>query len=181
MQNASTTEDGAYTLTPDKVASNRVTRNVDWRWAITSDDEWYKAAYYQPASQGGDVDSYWLYPTSSNSITTADANYSNPDGDVTPVGSYPANYYGTHDQGGNAWEWTEGIDYRFPDSRIQRGGSFIYRGGEGALRSTTDTAGLTTGRSFVAGFRVVQIPGPSSLALLGAGGICTLIRRRTSR
>ena len=25
--------------------------------------EWYKAAYYQPAAQGGDTDNYWLYPT----------------------------------------------------------------------------------------------------------------------
>ncbi len=43
---------------------------------IPSEDEWYKAAYYQPADQGGDTDNYWLYPTASNTeptIATANA------------------------------------------------------------------------------------------------------------
>jgi len=33
-----------------------------------TDDEWYKAAYNQPAAQGGDSDDWWLYPTASNTL-----------------------------------------------------------------------------------------------------------------
>src|SRR5262245_61764617 len=54
------TEIGAYTLTPGGISANTITRNANWQWAVTSEDEWYKAAYHQPASAGGDVDNYWL-------------------------------------------------------------------------------------------------------------------------
>ncbi len=47
-QNNSTTEDGAYTLTAQGISNNTVNRNGNWKWAVTSEDEWYKAAYYDP-------------------------------------------------------------------------------------------------------------------------------------
>ena len=37
-------------------------------WLVPSEDEWYKAAYYQPAAKGGDSDGYWAYPTRTNSL-----------------------------------------------------------------------------------------------------------------
>ncbi len=45
---ASTTEDGAYTLNGavTSAALNAVTRNSGASWFIPSEDEWYKAAYY---------------------------------------------------------------------------------------------------------------------------------------
>lgn len=76
---------------------------------MTSEDEWYKAAYHQPASQGGDADDYWLYPTSGNTITNAQANYNFFIGNTTPVGSYAANFNGAFDMGGNVFEWNEAI------------------------------------------------------------------------
>ena len=107
-QNSSTTEDGAYTLTPGGVSDNTIARNVGWRWAVTSENEWYKAAYYQPAALGGDADNYWRYPTASNTLTTAQANYVNVGlDDTVPVGSYAPNFYGTFDMGGNVNEWNE--------------------------------------------------------------------------
>jgi hypothetical protein len=36
-----------------------VNRETDWKWAITSEDEWYKAAYYKGGSTGA---GYWDYP-----------------------------------------------------------------------------------------------------------------------
>jgi formylglycine-generating enzyme required for sulfatase activity len=46
---------------------------------------------------------------------------------ITPVGAYSASasYYGTYDQAGQLWEWTEGI-YVDPTgpNRIVRGGSW---------------------------------------------------------
>jgi hypothetical protein len=63
-QNASTTEDGAYTLNGATlaIALNAVQRNAGAKWFIPTENEWYKAAYYQPVGQGGDADSYWAYP-----------------------------------------------------------------------------------------------------------------------
>jgi hypothetical protein len=100
-QDSSTTEDGAYTIT----GIPYVVRNANWLWSVTNVNEWYKAAYHQPANQGGDTDSYWLYPTSSNvTPTSAQANYNNTINNTTPVGSYAANYYGAFDMAGNVWE-----------------------------------------------------------------------------
>lgn len=67
MQDATTTERGAYNL--DGALGSTLglaSRNADARWFIPTENEWYKAAYHQPASQGGDQDDYWLYPTQSN-------------------------------------------------------------------------------------------------------------------
>ena len=66
-QDASTTEAGVYTIS-DGISE---TRAADAQYFITSENEWYKAAYHQPAADGGDVDHYWLYPTASNSNPTA--------------------------------------------------------------------------------------------------------------
>ena len=53
---------------------------------------------------------YWLYPTKSNSITTAMANYDVVPFHTTDVGSYAhPSPYGTYDQGGNVYEWNETI------------------------------------------------------------------------
>jgi len=61
-QGRGNTETGAYTLTLGGLAPRNAGATV---W-IPSENEWYKAAYHQPAAQGGDADNYWLYPTGSN-------------------------------------------------------------------------------------------------------------------
>ena len=59
------------------------TKNSGARYWIPSENEWYKAAYYQPAGAGGDSDDYWLYPTRSNTTpnsrngSSTDANSGN--------------------------------------------------------------------------------------------------------
>lgn len=134
------TETGAYTLV-DFQESGAVKRNADAKYWIPSEDEWYKAAYYDPAKPG--KNKYWMYPTMSdnpprsalvtdNALSPA-ANFQNvyldnPAGVLTPVGSYPGStsHYGTFDQGGSLWEWTEAA---YPDpasgpNRIVRGGSW---------------------------------------------------------
>ncbi len=49
VQGDSTTEDGAYDLdgAVTEAALLAISREADWKWAITSEDEWYKAAYYK--------------------------------------------------------------------------------------------------------------------------------------
>lgn len=134
-QDATTTEDGAYTLTAAAIAANTVARNLGARFWLPSDDEWYKAAYHQPSGAGGDFTDYWPYPT---------RNYEAPYSEAPPGGANSANaccetgrlatdvgayvnspsYYGTFDQAGNVQEWTEEIIY--VTNRRVRGGSWVY-------------------------------------------------------
>ena len=88
-QNASTTEDGAYPLNGAiaDTALNAVSRNAGARWFISTENEWYKAAYHQPAAQGGDLDDYWLLPTRTNSTSYSDQ----PPGSGAPIRSNTAN------------------------------------------------------------------------------------------
>jgi sulfatase modifying factor 1 len=61
-EGSSTTENGTYTLTSTGISNNTVTRNANATyWAVASENEWYKAAYYNPTNS-----SYYLYPTQSN-------------------------------------------------------------------------------------------------------------------
>jgi formylglycine-generating enzyme len=69
-----TTETGAYTLNGAMSDSTLMTvaRNANAKWFIASENEWYKAAYYQPSTQGGDSDGYWAYPMKTNSVPYSD-------------------------------------------------------------------------------------------------------------
>jgi len=73
-QTASTTEGGAYSLNgaETNAALQAVTRSTDAQWFIPSENEWYKAAYYQPSEHGGDADGYWTYPTRTNASPNSD-------------------------------------------------------------------------------------------------------------
>ena len=73
-QGPGTTETGAYTLngaTTDSALAT-VTRSAEATWFIPTENEWYKAAYYQPTAAGGDFDGYWLYPMKTNSVPYSD-------------------------------------------------------------------------------------------------------------
>jgi len=193
-EGSGTTETGTYTLTNNSIANNTVTRNAGATWAVTSENEWYKAAYYNPNTR-----SYYLYPTSSNTQPGTnladpsgnDANYYNGvtfpiDGGyyTTPVGQFAnsPSPYGTYDQGGDVWQWNESIYNGF--YRGLRGGSFSYTGSY--LESNADYSFVypTNGVSYL-GFRVTEIPAtvpePGALALLAVGGIGLAVRRRVRR
>jgi len=194
-QGAGSTETGAYNIT-DGVSE---TRAANASYFLPSEDEWYKAAYHQPASQGGDSDNYWLYPTASNSVpTVATANsvgdISNPgthvanyssgavwnglNGNVTTVGSAgpnSASFYGTFDQSGNVWEWNQTLGTG--SGRGLRGGSWR-NGLEAVLRSSFRNNFGPTLESFDVGFRVASpVPEPASFALFAVGSALTLHRR----
>jgi formylglycine-generating enzyme required for sulfatase activity len=134
-QDATTTEDGAYTLTSAAIAANTVTRNPGARFWLPSDDEWYKAAYHQPHDAGGDFSDYWPYPTRNLDAPFSEAPPGGPNSAnaccetglwATDVGAYrnASSYYGTFDQAGNVQEWTEEIV--FVTNRRIRGGSWDY-------------------------------------------------------
>lgn len=156
-QDAWLTEDGTYaTLGAPTIGANvnqpyqPILRKPGAVWVIPTEDEWYKAAYHK---NDGPTANYSTYPTNytgsgwfgtpNNNVIDPDpgnnANYhiGNPDDDCigspysrTQVGEFEnsPSSYGTYDQGGNVWEWTEtrylnvngGLTFR----RVMRGGSF---------------------------------------------------------
>ena len=190
-----TTETGAYTLNGYNGEDGpTIQRNAGATWAVTSQNEWYKAAYYKG---GGTNAGYWTYATQSNTAPSAtsptaapnSANYY-PGGPfhTTDVGAYTgsASAYGTFDQNGNVYDWNEAIvsqgsGYAF---REARGGSFN-EDGSGALKSspTYDYGGYPAGDGDYIGFRVVElVPEPASIIAL-LGGLAGLlgIRRRPTQ
>jgi MYXO-CTERM domain-containing protein len=197
-QGSGSTESGVYTLSGNTVSA--ITRDLSNsnQVFLPTTNEWFKAAYHQPASQGGDTDNYWKYATQSNDLpivatATATGDIANPgrnvvnygigsdwngqNGNVTTVGSAGnASFYGAFDMTGNVWEWNE--NSLFAGQRLQRGGSFFSVPSFG-IRSEdwASSAGLFEDSD--AGFRFASpVPAPGAAALLAIGGIASLRRRR---
>jgi formylglycine-generating enzyme required for sulfatase activity len=185
----STTEDGAYYLNgaTSDAALMAVTRKTGWRWALATENEWYKAAYYDPHKSGGP--GYWDYATGSNAVPnyilsatgTNGANFMNPNNSPyyrTEVGAYANSDspYGTFDQTGNVVEWTEGAG---STDRITRGGSYglLYVD----VMSTHRDSSPPTGHGDGIGFRLVETPEPATLSLLALGGATLIARRRKAK
>jgi formylglycine-generating enzyme required for sulfatase activity len=170
-QGNGSTETGAYTLN-GATSGVSFTKNAGAQVYIPTENEWYKAAYYNAANT-----SYSLYPNGQNTITTADANYNNSGGSTTNVGTYSGDpsSYGTFDQGGNVWEWNdEVID---SSSRWLRGGSF--NNNESNLRASYRVNYDPTFENNRVGFRVASVPEPTSLLLtMLAGGVMLARRKR---
>jgi formylglycine-generating enzyme len=118
-------------------------RNKKALYWIPNEDEWYKAAHYDPTLDC--QRKYWDYPVRTNDVPN---NFEPPGNEfsvnffretysigkpnfLTEVGAYSAasSYFGTYDQGGNVWEWAE--NWRLKDRgsekvRAVRGGSATY-------------------------------------------------------
>lgn len=177
------TETGVYNLNETTApANNTITRDAT-AWAnggvaVASENEWYKAAYYNGNSD------YTLYPTQSDSITTAEANYGNEVGTVTDVGTYASerSHYGTFDQGGNVWEWNDTIVST--SLRGLRGGSFFDLGVDFLQSSNRFNFNPSNENSGI-GFRVSSlnpIPEPSAYAaILGCLALGLALMRRKGR
>ncbi len=195
------TETGAYTLlggTPTPSNGSSLTRNSGATVFVPSENEWYKAAYYDPrttAHGGPPADShYWLYPTSSNSAPAAEAppggsnsaNYNSVVANLTDVGAYtgttsPA---GAFDMGGDVWQWDEAVTGTGVGTfRGLRGGlfknPFNFINGSNFMRSSNQTFGGPTTVDYGNGFRVASVPEPSTAILVAfAFGIICLGRNR---
>jgi formylglycine-generating enzyme required for sulfatase activity len=162
-QGTGDTENGAYTLAGyNSDGGQTITRNSGATWAVASEDEWYKAAYYK-----GDG-TYWLCATQSDSIDTSKMNSNFTVGHTTDVGSYPyPSHYGTFDQDGNLYELSETLlDNGVAEEatyRVMRGGDLT---DEWEVASDRDGCAPITD-SPGTGFRVTSVPEPSSLIAVG--------------
>jgi formylglycine-generating enzyme required for sulfatase activity len=167
-QDSTTTENGAY----DMSLGSSVVREAGAKVFLTSEDEWFKAAYFNGTS-------YFEYPAGSDTQTTcaapdAAANTANCDGavgDLTDAGSYTGSPspYGTFDQGGNVRERNEEmLDAVFGRTR---GGYFntypIF------LSSAHPTGNPPESESGGLGFRVASLPEPEPIPTLSHWGLIT--------
>jgi len=202
------TETGAYTITnggnnSGTVAVPTTAQRAAWArgssayWYLPDENEWYKAAYYDPKIAGSNK--YWLYPTKSNIPPSADAppggsnsaNYFGSNGYVltqsttnsstqnylTDVGAYidSPGPYGTFDQGGEVFQFNDLDPSVSGSSRGYRGGDFA--GDFYLLAASVRFYFIPTFHSFNnydIGFRVAgseAVPEPGSIALLIAGAV----------
>lgn len=188
LQNATTTENGAYALNGYTGSDGTgVFRNSGAKFYLPNDDQWFKAAYYKG---GGTNAGYWTFATQSNIIPVSElppgrneppgsANYRttqlvDPVHHTTEVGAYVSSpgTYGTFDQAGNVSEWDEQICIGYTN-RAFRGGAWSNGGGN--LYPVTSVGGLTPDsiRSSI-GFRIAGVPEPCSLVMLFVGAISLL-------
>ena len=160
-------------------------RNKNAYYFLPSENEWFEAAYYNPAGSN-----YFLYPTASNTEPTAVASGTNA-GSAVYSGAAPApaivdiagglGPYGTMGQGGNVFEWNEsafaGTNSSSSENRVYRGGDWISQ--KNALRHSDRNNDAPTIESDDLGFRVASVPEPSTYALLlMAGAVWLLWKRR---
>jgi formylglycine-generating enzyme required for sulfatase activity len=186
-QGSGDTETGAYTLlggtaVPSNGAS--ITRNLGAITFLTSENEWYKAAYYSP---GG---SYFEYPTGTDTRATCvapgadtgnSANcypYANPPGSLTDVGAYALSDspYGTFDQGGNVDEWNEQLIGPYPGVR---GGSWAFSADN--LAASNPAYYFSTYEFPWVGFRVASLVPEPGTGWLVTTGLLGLAARRNRR
>ncbi|MDP6848287.1 MAG: SUMF1/EgtB/PvdO family nonheme iron enzyme [Kiritimatiellia bacterium] len=153
-------ENGSYTFTSEwgimtiKMPNHAaLAAGKKLQWVLASEDEWYKAAYYDPGKKGGA--GYWMYPAKGEKAPEANLGSEK----AKDVGSYKGSPspHGTFDQGGNVWEWNE---TRQSGNCGIRGGSYWFNDSERYMRSGTRY--VSNPPEFVYdnyGFRVVALGG----------------------
>jgi|GEM_PF-3579350 len=161
-QGAGDTESGSYILTGGTATPSNwlsTPRQATGRYFLPSADEWYKAAYYQPSSAGGDADNYWAYPTASNTLPTqalptAEGDVANPGpnvaifdggfvwggssgrGKVGTVGSAGGHsFFDVYDLAGNASEWTDTRWFGSPEPAYSSAAPTIFRSTRNSSRA----------------------------------------------
>jgi sulfatase modifying factor 1 len=205
LQAAGTTETGAYTLN-GATTGLEFTKSLGAQYWIPSENEWYKAAYYQPAAAGGDADGYWKYPTASNEIPNS------RNGSTTDANS--ANFFRNDeiDNGVNSgYAVTGSIDYDISKNYLTPGGAFtqadsyygtfdqggnvmewndavvttvrVLRGGswinqEDLMRAGYQNIGASDLEDERTGFRIATVPEPSAGLSLIVTGAWMLSRRK---
>ncbi len=193
-QGLATTEDGAYYLNGavTEPALQAVTREASAVFFIPGEDEWYKAAYFEPDYNGTVI--YYDYATTTNSQQSNVVVDPDPGSNAnffrngwaegapyytTEVGEFENSQspWDTFDQGGNVWEWNEDVTGA---NRIIRGGSFGYTHGDSAyyMLSSMRRSGAATFEDEYTGFRMAAIPEPATMSLLALGWLAVLRRRR---
>lgn len=168
---------------------------------IPTENEWYKAAYYNPTLNGG-AGGYRVYGNGFDAepgIVSADAfgvgsaggvgNFANygmgadwniQNGNVTTVGTNgAASYYGAFDMSGNLTEWNDLAGVGGSSGGL-RGGNYSVSavGVSSSSRNTFPPSTVSVGL----GFRLAAVPEPATLGMASGGALCAggwwLLKRR---
>jgi formylglycine-generating enzyme required for sulfatase activity len=144
------TETGAYTLV-DFQTDGVIQPNPDARWWIPSEDEWYKAAHFDPAKPGGA--GYWNYPTRSEvpprDALTPDANGFPPEKPLAPAANFNEIYKPM--RRGNGGVLTPVCAYASDDARHDSSGPWGTCDQAGSLWEWTDAVYPGTANRIVRG------------------------------
>ncbi len=193
-ENPATTEDGSYYLNgiTDNASLLTVVRKAGAKYVLPTENEWYKAAYYDPNKSGGA--GYWLYPTRSDTAPTAEAppgssagsaNYLSAVGALTNVGAYTdsAGPYGTFDQGGLLYQWTDTLLTTSYSGFAMMNSSYLSGSSDQLKSDYTVYPWSPTDQYNFTGFRVAEVPEPSAFCLLmtGIGGFWAIQRNNRRR
>jgi sulfatase modifying factor 1 len=200
-QTNATTENGAYFVNgstsgafcPAKNALNPNT-NAAPTFYIPTENEWYKAAYYNPLLNSGSG-GYYAYATQSdvapgnslggsanqaNYYTGAGYSVTQQSGTAVPSQNYlsevgafsgSGSFYGTFDQSGNLYEYNDLTGA--PGARGQRGGGWLSDSTSSSRERLVNSSVAVL--SPLAGFRLaapVAVPEPSTYAMALAGLAC---------
>jgi formylglycine-generating enzyme len=202
-QGSGSTETGAYTLN-GATSGNAVVANPGAAFRLPTENEWYKAAYYDPTLNGG-TGGYYAYATQSNTApgnvvgstanqanyrranvfsVTQSSGYSSDQNYLSDVGAFSGSgsFYGTYDQSGNVFQWND-LDGTAGSIRGLRGGDWN-RSDPVFLSSSYSTVSGPLGEGSNTAFRLVSpvaVPEPSTYAMALAGFACggwQMYRRR---
>jgi hypothetical protein len=173
--------------TPDDTGydANNLFRNSEAKYFLPSADEWYKAAFYDPATN-----TWYDFPTGSNTAPTSVASGIDPGTAVyrQDLSAGPADVfnagglspYGTMAQGGNVEEWEETELDLVNDLAI--GQRFRRAGAWDAFSFTLSVSAWAGSSPNIAhsslGFRVACIPEPRTAMLTSLPFLLALLTRR---
>jgi len=206
------TESGAYTITggsnnggtmPTTAERAAWARDSVTHWYLPDENEWYKAAFYDPTKAGSNK--YWHYPTrndnppsnvlsgsgtnNANYLTdgnvytvTHSTSYSSSQNYLTDVGAFGSSPgpFGTFDQGGDVLQWNDWNPDIASSQREMRGSSWDYYANDMAssYRFGSDLAREENDYGFrVASSVAVPEPGSLALALVGAAAVVAWRKR----
>jgi len=199
---------GAYTV-GTATSGNPVARNSGALYWLPTENEWYKAAYYDPTLSSG-TGGYLVYgnrfsspaPTAVTSDPTGIGNaggtgnvanygngaaWNNLTGNVTTVGTNGGpSYYGAFDMSGNVQEWNDldGLDGPSVSKRGLRGGGYSTSNAT-ILASSARTEDSTSTEVASIGFRLASVPEPATLGMASGGALCAggwwVLKRRRKR
>ena len=177
---------GAYTIFAGKVtAINRAYRNGNGQlYALPTEDEWYKAAYFTGSGYSDYANGTSLLP-----VAGTDANYEDTVGTPWAVGDGALEQNDTFNMMGNVLEWLEtsvGGDSTVDGSdMVLRGGAYNLPGNRLFRGYRIDGIGedtLTNNQSDMSvGMRIVSIPEPGTISLMSLSTICLFFTRTLRR